>query len=96
MRQNWNVAGITMLQAAGTTFVSKNVCRSALTEPGSFYYSILQVKLHYFTGVVLRLDTPCEYPESLIGQALAAEQKKHCNWGSMLCLYTMSWVFCAA
>ncbi len=52
-----------------------------LTEPGSFYYNILQVKLHYFTGVALRLKIPItEYPESLIDQALA-EQKKALQLG---------------
>ena len=47
-----------------------------LTEPGSFYYNILQVKLHYFTGVTLRLKIPVtENPDSLIEQALAQQQK---------------------
>ncbi len=47
-----------------------------LTGPESFYYNILQVKLHYFTGVALRLKIPLtEDPASLISQALAEQHK---------------------
>ena len=47
-----------------------------LTDPSSFYYNILQVKLHYFTGVTLRLKIPVtENPASLIERALAEQQK---------------------
>lgn len=47
-----------------------------LTEPESFYYTILQVKLHYFTGVALRIKIPLtEDPDSLINQALAEQHK---------------------
>ncbi|MEP7254727.1 MAG: caspase family protein [Ferruginibacter sp.] len=47
-----------------------------LTDPSSFYYNILQVKLHYFTGVTLRLKIPAtENPAPLIKQALAEQLK---------------------
>lgn len=47
-----------------------------LTDPSSFYYNILKVKLHYFTGVTLRLKLPvAEKPALLIEQALAEQQK---------------------
>ncbi len=47
-----------------------------LTDHSSFYYNILQVKLHYFTGVTLRLKLPVtEKPALLIEQALAEQQK---------------------
>ncbi|MEP7254728.1 MAG: hypothetical protein ABI666_03075, partial [Ferruginibacter sp.] len=47
-----------------------------LTDPSSFYYNILQVKLHYFTGVTIRLKLPMsENPAPLIEQALAEQQK---------------------
>lgn len=47
-----------------------------LTEPGSYFHNILEVKLHYFTGVVLRLKIPLtENPALLIDQALTEQQK---------------------
>ncbi|MFN8305305.1 MAG: caspase family protein [Ferruginibacter sp.] len=47
-----------------------------LTEPGSFFHNILQVKLHYFTGVTLRLKVPVtENPASLIDRALTEQQQ---------------------
>ena len=47
-----------------------------LTDPSSFYHNILQVKLHYFTGVTLRLRIPLtEDPAPLIEQALAEQNK---------------------
>jgi len=47
-----------------------------LTAPENFLYKILQVKLHYFTGVTARLKTPLvENPQSLLDTAMA-EQKK--------------------
>ncbi len=47
-----------------------------LTQPDNFLYSILEVKLHYFSGVNLRLKIPTvKNPAPLIKKALA-EQKK--------------------
>lgn len=47
-----------------------------LTTPDNFFHNILKVKLHYFTGVALRLKIPiAENPESLIDQAFAEQQK---------------------
>lgn len=47
-----------------------------LTDSSSFYYNILKVKLHYFTGVTLRLKVPVSKdPSSLIDKALAEQLK---------------------
>ncbi|MEP7255702.1 MAG: caspase family protein, partial [Ferruginibacter sp.] len=47
-----------------------------LTQPDNFFYKILQVKLHYFTGVAMRLKLPLtENTDSLIALAFT-EQKK--------------------
>lgn len=47
-----------------------------LSEPGSFFNNILKVKLHYFTGVTLRIKLPVtEEPALLIEQALAEQLK---------------------
>lgn len=47
-----------------------------LTQPDNFLYKILQVKLHYFTGVALRLKIPtvADY-SSLINQAMNEQEK---------------------
>lgn len=47
-----------------------------LTDPSGFYYRMLLVKLHYFSGVTFRLKIPVtENPAPLIEQALAEQQK---------------------
>lgn len=47
-----------------------------LTDPSGFYYNMLQVKRHYFTGVTLRLKIPLSSnPAGLIDKALAEQQK---------------------
>ena len=47
-----------------------------LITPDNLYYNILQVKLHYFTGVTLRLKVPVtENPAPLIAQALSEQQQ---------------------
>ncbi len=47
-----------------------------LITPDNYYYNILQVKLHYFTGVALRLKMPLtKNPAPLIEQALAEQNK---------------------
>ena len=45
-----------------------------LTQSDNFFYNILKVKQHYFSGVALRLKIPVtENPTSLIEQALAEQ-----------------------
>ncbi len=47
-----------------------------LTAPADFFYNILQVKLHYFTGVVHRLKIPTtENHDSLVNLAFSEQQK---------------------
>ncbi len=47
-----------------------------LTAPTEFFYNILQVKLHYFTGVVHRLKLPTiDNHDSLLNLAFTEQQK---------------------
>ncbi len=47
-----------------------------LTPPKEYYYNILQVKLHYFTGVAHRLKIPAtDNYDSLVNLAFAEQQK---------------------
>ncbi|HNU89538.1 MAG TPA: hypothetical protein PKJ94_14660, partial [Ferruginibacter sp.] len=47
-----------------------------LTDPSGFYYNMLRVKRHYFTGVTIRLKIPLSpNPGVLIDKALAEQQK---------------------
>ncbi len=47
-----------------------------LTDPSGFYYNMLRVKRHYFTGVTLRLKIPLSpAPAELIEQAFTEQQK---------------------
>lgn len=47
-----------------------------LTPPNEYYYRILQVKMHYFTGVVHRLKIPfTDNHDSLINLAFTEQQK---------------------
>ena len=47
-----------------------------LTPPNEYYYKILQVKMHYFTGVVHRLKLPyTDNHDSLITLAFTEQQK---------------------
>ncbi len=47
-----------------------------LTAPTEFFYNILEVKLHYFTGVVHRLKMPTiDNHDSLVNLAFAEQQK---------------------
>ena len=47
-----------------------------LTQPDNYYYNILKVKLHYFTGVALRLKIPAVAdPRALIEKAFAQQKE---------------------
>lgn len=47
-----------------------------LTQPDNYLYNVLEVKLHYFSGVAARLKIPTvEDPKPLIEKALAEEKK---------------------
>ncbi len=47
-----------------------------LTEPSNYLYHLLQIKLHYFSGVAARIKIPTvQDPRSLIAFALSEQQK---------------------